>query len=191
MLVAIPSLAGLIILNENISSTLFGNEFSQGVAVLIPWIAIAGFLKGFKLYYVDISYQITKNTKLQAIPVFIGAVINVLLNILLIPLYGTVGAAIATVLAYGVAIIIGVLIGTKIFKLEFPLINFMKITIASIIMSFILYKTTYLEGLVSLMLQIILGILTYFSILLMLYFSRVRGQIRRILNTKSSKDVSK
>ncbi len=92
--IAVP----VTIFSSQIIVLLFGQEFAPASTVLTIyiWAGVAVFLG-----VASSQYLINENlTKLSFIRTFIGMVLNVLLNIYLIPLYGIVGAAIATLISY-------------------------------------------------------------------------------------------
>jgi len=84
--------------SKEIINIIFGIEFQSGAPVLAIhiWAGVAVFLG-----VANTQYLINENfTKLSFFRTFIGMIFNVGLNFLLIPLYGIVGAAIATLVSY-------------------------------------------------------------------------------------------
>ena len=92
-------------LSKFIIQTLFGIEYLDAYKVLIihVWSLVPIFLGVASSQYLVIenlqNFNLYKTT--------IGLISNVLLNIILIPLYGALGAAIATLISYGISAIIG------------------------------------------------------------------------------------
>jgi O-antigen/teichoic acid export membrane protein len=94
--IAIP----VTFLSDEIIYVLFGNQFAPAAPVLTIyiWAGVAVFLG-----VASSQYLINENlTKLSFIRTLIGMIINVGLNFLLIPIYGIIGAAIATLISYTV-----------------------------------------------------------------------------------------
>lgn len=92
--IAVP----VTIFSNQIIQLLFGSEFSSASPVLTIyiWAGVAVFLG-----VASSQYLINENlTKLSFYRTFIGMVLNVALNFYLIPLYGIIGAAIATLISY-------------------------------------------------------------------------------------------
>ncbi len=87
-LIAIPAALGVIILSSNFVYLFLGAEFREQAMMLIPYIAIAAVLRGFKIYCVDIVFHLKQESSLQVIPVVGAAIVNIALNFLLIPFYG-------------------------------------------------------------------------------------------------------
>ena len=89
--------------SKEIINIIFGIEFQSGAIVLAIyiWGGVAVFLG-----VASNQYLINENfTKLSFLRTFIGMIINVGLNFLLIPIYGIIGAAIATLISYSIATI--------------------------------------------------------------------------------------
>ncbi len=89
------------IFSKEIVNIIFGIEFQSGAPVLAIyiWAGVAVFLG-----VASTQYLINENfTKLSFIRTFIGMILNVVLNFILIPIYGIVGAAIATLVSYTIA----------------------------------------------------------------------------------------
>ncbi len=83
---------------KEILSTMFGSVYSQG------WPALAILALGFCIFYtlnaVRSMLQPLAKTKFVLYNTIAAAVLNIFLNIFLIPLFGIVGAALATALSY-------------------------------------------------------------------------------------------
>ena len=94
--ITLPVVAGGIILGKPIIAVLYGSAYMPGALVfqtllLTLLLIFPGTLLGNALIAHD-------KQKKAALPMAIAAISNVALNVLLIPLYGIVGAAIATVI---------------------------------------------------------------------------------------------
>jgi len=90
------------IFSKDIINIIFGNEFQSAAPVLTIyiWAGVAVFLG-----VASSQYLINENyTKLSFYRTFIGMILNVGLNFTLIPVYGIVGAAVATLISYSVAV---------------------------------------------------------------------------------------
>lgn len=165
--VSLPATIGMIILADNIAVVMLGVEFLESAARIIPWIALATFIGGFKLYYLDLSFQLRLNLYMQVWIMGFTATINLVFNLLLIPVYGYMGAAYATVGAFVVGFASSWWLGWKVFPLPFPK-NVDKLILASLGMVLALWPTLAWRGIALLFLQIAMGILVYSLILLSL-----------------------
>lgn len=84
-----------------IIKTLYGLDYMGAAIVLsiLIWSGIFSFLG-----VASSQYLIAENlTKISFYRTGIGMVVNIILNMILIPIYGIIGAAIATLISYGVA----------------------------------------------------------------------------------------
>lgn len=139
-----PLCIGIALFAGPLISRLFGPEFIQGAPVLS--ILVIG-MTFYSLFMVSAS--ITQGIGHPRIPMYIliiGTVINIGLNFIMVPIYGIVGAAVATTLS---AFIIMVLVLWQTFSLtnvQIPYLEFAKISVASTIMGLplLLLPQTYL-----------------------------------------------
>jgi O-antigen/teichoic acid export membrane protein len=104
VVLALPLAAGSAIVGTQVITSLFGPAYSQAgttFAILMAASAIVVVANNYTSLAMAVDMERT-----FALSVTIASVINVLLNLLLIPLYGAVGAAIATVVAESVVFLI-------------------------------------------------------------------------------------
>ncbi|KYG30876.1 lipopolysaccharide biosynthesis protein [Alkalihalobacillus trypoxylicola] len=180
LMVAFPAVAGFILLSEHIVTFLLGADFRKEALMLIPFIAIGAFLKGFKIYCVDIVLQVKQRTKIQIIPVAVGAVSNILFNFWLIPQFGLLGAAYSSIIAYILAVATSwVLVSIYISALPFPWRDFYKITLATLTMIAVIWPLSSTVGLISLIVLSVLGALIYVLILYLLNGLDIRNWVKK------------
>jgi len=160
-ILGIPVAFGIYALSEKITLFLYGEEYSKSIVVL-SILAIFLLLKFISPVSGLILISINKQ-KSRLFSQGIAAVINILLNFVLIPLYGIIGAAVATVLT---EIIFTIVYGSFIIRYGFSfksLNEFIyKLIIAGAIMIFVV---SFVENL---FLAVFVGIVTY-SVLLFLF----------------------
>jgi O-antigen/teichoic acid export membrane protein len=184
-LIAMPAALGVIILSSNFVHLFLGEEFRQQAMMLIPYIAIAAVLRGFKIYCVDIVFHLKQESSMQMIPVVGAAVLNIGLNFLLIPLLGIEGAAIATVAAYAVAIIMSwIIVHVKINPLPFPTSDFFKIILATLIMGLVIWPLRNHVGIASFIYQVMIGVIIYGISIIIVNALGVRGIIKAVYHNK-------
>ncbi len=169
--VGLPATAGFALLAHNIADVLVGKAFGQAAAALMPWIAIATLFAGFKAYYVDLSFQLTKKTRLQVLIAFVAAAVNLLLNLWLIPRYGLLGAAYSTLIAYALVLGGGWWLAQRALALPLPLRESSKIICATAIMVLALLPTRHLSGGIALTGQVGSGALVYLAAIILLNVS--------------------
>lgn len=111
----------------------------------------------------------TDNQKKFNIGVIVGAIINVIMNLLLIPYLGATGAAISSVCAEFIILILFFFFGKEYLK-----INIKSSLIKYVIASSLMYLTVVLTNsssqnmLISMLIQIIIGSIVYFIVLIAL-----------------------
>ena len=165
-LIAFPATAGMVALSGSISSSVLGKDFSLRATDIIPIVAISVLIQGIKSYYFDLSFQLGKKTMLQIWPVLFGSLVNIILNLILIPLYKSEGAVLATLVSYIVAITLSWRLGQSLFPLVFPLKDFTKILIASLVMMVsLLFWDSDSETLYGLVLKVCLGLGIYSGVI--------------------------
>ncbi|WP_338752823.1 oligosaccharide flippase family protein [Bacillus sp. FJAT-52991] len=160
-LLAFPTVCALIILSPNISFLFFGTDYQAAAIVVIPWIALVSLIQGIKAFYLDLAFQLSKQTIKQVFPVVIGAALNILLNLWWIPLYQIKGAIMATLIAYVVSSIMSWWLGRRYFVLPIPKREIWKIVIITVVMFCALYPIHHLKGFIALIVQIGVGIIVY------------------------------
>jgi O-antigen/teichoic acid export membrane protein len=176
--ISLPAGTGFIILSSNISHMLLGELFADTAMKLIPVIVVAALLDGWRAFYFNQSFHLSKASGMLIWVFIVAAIINVILNLLLIPEYGIFGAAYATVAAYAVAIILSWYLGNKIFPLSTPSIaDIVKIIFSTAIMGVIIRLISDYHGVGALIVQVIIGIAVYGSAILLLDV----GGIRKVL----------
>lgn len=180
LLIALPAMVGLLVLTPNVVGLMLGEGFREEALLIMPIIAIGAFLKGMKLYAVDIIFHLHKRTSIQVIPVLLAAVLNVVFTILLIPDFGLRGAAVATVIAYVVAIGLSlVFMNLSIREFPFPGKDFVKILCASLVMGAALWFMREQTGIIWLVVQVSTGLLLYAVFILAFDVLGVRALVKK------------
>jgi O-antigen/teichoic acid export membrane protein len=187
-LIAIPAVAGFILISANIAHLFLGESFRAEALTLIPYIAIGALLKGFKLYSVDIMFHLKQKTALQIFPVIVAGVLNIVLNFLLIPKYGIEGAAMSTVIAYAVAVIMSwVIVHVQINPLPFPMKDFIHVLTASIVMGLALWPLQDKTGVLYLIVQLAVGGAAFVLAAFVLNTMNARTMIMKRLNKNTGR----
>lgn len=97
LIMAIPVLTGGILLGDKLLYFFYGTEFSSGYKTLVILLAVqvVNVFQFFFTMYLDALNYPKESFKVTAI----AAIANIVLDILLIPLFGILGAAVATLLS--------------------------------------------------------------------------------------------
>lgn len=172
--VAVPAAAGIAVLAPSLSRIL-GPQFAGSALVLIPLFAFAQLLSGVKSYYFDLSFQLSRATAYQLASVAVGAIVNVAFNLWLIPIYGTVGAAYATIAAYLAALIVSWGLGRRLLPLPIPWAAVMRVGAATAGMCMALLAIRRAGGGFVVLGQVSLGVTVYCLLMLVLARGRWRG----------------
>ncbi|MAH32902.1 hypothetical protein CL615_00765 [archaeon] len=160
LLIGLPLSAGIYVLSDKIILLLYGKEYAASSIALaiLSWYLFLRFLNvtsGFTLSSINRqgSRVFSQGT---------AALANIMLNFILIPIYGFVGAAIATLITE----VIFFFIYTS-FIVKYGLkIKFISLSIRPIIATLImLFALTFIGDLV---LAVVVGIIVYFAVLIIL-----------------------
>jgi len=174
--VAIPAAAGIAVLAPSVSHIL-GPRFAPAARELLPLLALAQLLAGFKAFYFDLSFQLGRSTRLLLATVAAGAFVNIALNLWLIPRHGILGAAYATVAAYLVALILSWGLGRKVLALPMPYGALARVSAATVGMCLALALVRGATGPFILVGQVALGAVVYLVLILLF----MKGELRRML----------
>ena len=157
----LPVAVGVGVLAGEISETIFGNDYRQTAATIMPWLAAAIFVGTFKSYFLDVVFKLRHAIKYQGYIAILMAAVNVTLNLLLLPQYGVIAAAWATLAAFTVGALASWVIGKSVFSLPALGNVFWGSASASVIMVFVLFMLPASSGIIWLLAKLALGIITY------------------------------
>lgn len=125
------------------SVSLIGYKFWGGLSI-VPIILLAYLFNGLYVNF-QAGLYIEEKTKYFPIVTGAGAVVNVIVNILLIPIFGIMGAAIATLASYMVMAITLFLFSRKIYEIKYEYEKILKILLL-VFVTCIAYYFIYSEG---------------------------------------------
>lgn len=176
--VSLPLACALGMLAPQWSELVLGSAFRDVGRAIAPWIAAAAVLAGMRAYHFDLAFQIKARTKYQVVIVAIAALVNIALNYWWIPIFGVMGSAYATLMAYVINLGLSVYLGRKFIKI--PIFNKDSIKILFAVLCFfpILLGAKNTSGYIF-WLSAISGGLIYILILLGVNFMGSRNYLRR------------
>jgi O-antigen/teichoic acid export membrane protein len=177
--VGAPATAGLALLAPGIAAVIVGPEFRAASVLIIPLIALAALLAGFKSYHVDVGFQLGHRTGQQAWVMLLAALLNIALNLWWIPRAGILGAVYATLAAYLAALVLSWLLVRRTFPVPLPPAASWKALVATAVMALVLRLFPVAGNLVTLGLQVGTGALVYALALLALMPARTRVWLAR------------
>lgn len=163
LLVMLPVTFGFISVREEMSHLFLGNSFAAVSIKLMPFLALAILFSAVKSYYFDYSFQLTKTTWLQSLPPLFAAIANCVFNYFLISIFGIIGAAYATLLAYIIYLFSSAYLSRRVFELpDFPWIFLAKVVFSVSVMSIVLRVLVFDFPLVfELLVKVTIGILVF------------------------------
>ncbi|RSD35379.1 MAG: polysaccharide biosynthesis protein [Methanohalophilus sp.] len=162
LILAIPAFVGGVTLGNNLLYNFYGSEFSGGYLVLV--IILLGqvanvFQYLFTMYLGALDFQ-KESFKATAI----GTTGNIILNVLLIPLIGIDGAALATLITLALNSLLAGRYLSKIININLEYSSIVNIIIASATMGLCIGISNILNplsGVVSTLLQVLIGAIIY------------------------------
>lgn len=175
-LIGLPAAVAMAILAPSIADLMVGDAFVQATTVTLPWIAIAAFIGGFKSFYLDLAFQLGRDTMKQLWIMLATVILNVGLNLWWIPTLGLIGAVYSTVIAYLFAALLAWRLGRKVFILPAPRREVLGIVVAAGLMALGLIMVRDLRGVAGLALQVVTGGLIY--VLAIAIFNRDKLKVR-------------
>lgn len=170
--ITIPMIFGISAIANNFVPIFFGNGYELSISLMIfmsPLILITSISNSLSAEYLNPSGQRKRSSK----AVIIGMFVNVVLNAILIPLMGSYGAVIASIIAEFTIVILFFIYCNNIIKVT-ELFKFLpKRLIAAIFMFCLVFGIGYflpfgqntLIDILYLFVQVVIGIVAYFSIL--------------------------
>ncbi|WP_417483969.1 lipopolysaccharide biosynthesis protein [Maricaulis salignorans] len=138
-LIAFPAAAGLALVAVPLTTIIIGESLREQAALIMPWIALSGLMKGMMTYYFHEAFTLKRRTASMAVIMAGAAVLNLGLNLVFIPMFGIAGAAAATVIAYFIALLICAWLGRKHFALPLPWADWIRAAAATGIMAAAVY----------------------------------------------------
>ncbi len=172
--VGLPVAVCLGFLADDISQVMFGNEYSQDAAMIMPWIAAAIFVGAFKSYFLDVVFNLKKNSKYLGYIAILMAFLNITLNILLLPAYGVIAAAWATLASFIVGAFISWFVGKSLYALPSIGNDILRSTFATLIMVATLYSISSLHGILGLLIKLVIAFIVYVLIAWKLDIGRIK-----------------
>lgn len=164
LLLAIPAAFGLSILAEPLLSILTTSDIAKQSYLMVPFAAFSILFYGINGIVSQILF-VEKKTKIVGYVFSFMAILNLILTIYFVPLFGIIGAAIATLATYLVSCILLILYTSRIFVFDFDLRFILKSIFASMIMSLFIY---YLHPItiINILITITISIIIYIAILI-------------------------
>ena len=162
-IIVMPVVFGTTILAEPLMGLIYGNKFQGGAAILgvLIWSQIFVFMGCINAnVLVVMNFQ-----KIMFLLTLAGAASNVLANLWLIPLYSSLGAAMATVVSYS---LVGIFLQIVIRETRSVIIAYLQATLKPLLASIIMALVVYSMSSFHLAIIIPVGVLVYVGAMLLI-----------------------
>ena len=184
LLLTIGSMLGVVAIAPDFVPVFFGEGYEPVIDLLYlmaPLIVIIGISNCIGTQY----YTPIGKTKIASLYMIAGSVVNLILNILFIPVLGAKGAVIGSIGAEAVITMLFVHFDERYITWKYLLMIGYKKVIAGLLMLLMIRTMSLnlnLSGIVLVCVQVIVGILTYFFMLLLLRDSMIQRFVTELLN---------
>lgn len=180
-LIALPAAAGLALVAQPLSALVIGEGLRADAAMITPLVALGALLGGLTTYYFHQAFTLGRRTSLLLAAMAVPAVANVALNLILIPLYGVMGAAMATAASYAVGILASWGLGRRAIPMAVAPDALMRCAAATLVMAAAVYWLPAIGGAAELVLKAGVGAVVYALAAWVLDAAGVRGHGMRVL----------
>lgn len=161
---------GIMSVGKTFVPWFYGNDFVKCISlfnILLPSCIFLSFANVIRTQYLIPN----EKDKEFIISVIVGAVINLIINTLFIPRFGSIGAAIGTLIAEASVCIVQIIFVYNKLPMSQYIFDSIKYVLSGCFMFKVLYKIefTYLPSIISILFQIIIGGVIYLLSLFILF----------------------
>ncbi len=118
--ITVPASIGLALLAQPIATLMVGEALRAETAAALPWLALAGLMSGFSLYYWSEAFQLTRRTGQRALLMLVPGAVQLGLTAWLSATHGAVGAAIGAGAGASIGAMLLALAGRRLLALPLP-----------------------------------------------------------------------
>jgi O-antigen/teichoic acid export membrane protein len=133
--VTIPAAAALVLVAQPLTAMMVGETLRAQTMEALPWLACAGLISGFTLYYWSEAFQLTRRTGLRALLMLVPGLTQLGLTIWLSRDHGAVGAAVAAFAGASLGAATLAVVGRRLLPLPLPLNALLRILAATAAMA--------------------------------------------------------
>jgi O-antigen/teichoic acid export membrane protein len=159
--IALPAALGIVFLADPLADVLLGQDYRAAAKLILPWVALAIFLGGLKVFLFDMAFQLSKRSGMMMWSVGAAAVCNVLLNFWWIPSFGTIGAVWASVASYALGLVICIVLGRRLIPIQLDWSQVSRVACASVVMVLVIIAMPDRPDLLGLSARIFAGMAVY------------------------------
>lgn len=163
LMMAIPSVVGISLLSKPILLILSNPEIAESSYLVTPFVASSTLLFGFFAILAK-TFNLKKKTKISGALWIVAAIVNFGLNFYFVPVFGIIGAAITTLIAFMIVFVFTIYFSLRYLRFNLNSIFVLKSFLASSIMAIPILYFNPLD-LISIIVIVLLCSLLYFSAL--------------------------
>jgi O-antigen/teichoic acid export membrane protein len=174
----LPACVGIALLSDYIAPALVGPAFVNGMAALLPVLALAAATRAICAHYLDHAAHLARRPEMLIAIYGPVAALNLGLDLLLVPSFGAAGAAWASAFALLVAMAAGIVVARRIFPLALQWGEVARIAGATAVMAValaVVHRPLDVMGLVT---MIVIGMVTFAAAAIALDVSGARKMLR-------------
>lgn len=154
-----------------------GEAFREAALPILPVVALATFIVGLRTHHFLLPFLIRRSTGGLIVPSLLASLVNLGLNLWWIPRFGILGAAWATLCAYVVSLVLVFAIGSRLFSLPSVVKDSIKIGLGALAASGAMAWISPPLNLKGLLIETVVGCLTYAAALGILYWRDYRQSL--------------
>lgn len=174
ILIGLPAAVGVALVARPLAEFMIGEDLRAAVTTVTPLIAMSALLSGITTYYFSQAFTLGRRTKMLLLTLLFPAVCNVALNVALIPIYGVLGAAMATTASFGIGLLASLVFGRRVIVMPVPWNAILRCGIASAVMALAVFWLPPIGGLPEVLMDASVGVAVYASVALALNAGNVR-----------------
>lgn len=159
LMIAIPFVCGAAVLSKQVLGLFSTIEIASQGYYVVPLVALATLLVCICIPFGHILVLV-KKTKIGGTAYTLAALINLGLNLLIVPIWGILGAAITTLIAYSVLLAIEVHYSLREFRFDIDWRFIIKSLIASAIMTLVIWSM-HPQSNLNIIITVLVGVAVY------------------------------
>lgn len=159
--ITVPASIGLALLAQPVATLMVGEALRAETAAALPWLALAGLMSGFGLYYWSEAFQLSRRTGQRALIMLVPGAVQLGLTAWLSASHGAVGAAIGAAAGASVGAIVLAVAGQRLLPLPFPIGQVSRIAAAAALMAIVVIAFPGAHTTLGLFQSATIGALTY------------------------------
>ncbi|KKC33818.1 oligosaccharide flippase family protein [Devosia psychrophila] len=182
-----PATVGLTIVAHKLSFFVFGEDFRQAAAVLIPIISVAWLLRSISYQLIHVSFQMTRKPSLLILQGVGTLLVNGALLAVFVPNFGLIGAAWSVLVSELLGVMIGFALARRAYPLPLDPKPWFKVALATAVMAvptFLIGRQLSGTGFVDLAIPVIIGIALYAAACFALDIAGIRTRAATIYRAR-------